>query len=102
MRREICGGDAKSLFDKIIYELAVTSQHLPIRRTTMRKPFKCVAGAKHGAVLCALALASACTGSIGPMKGTSGDAGTSPAGIGGSGSPGAGGSAGTGVTGVGG
>ena len=60
----------------------------------MKKPFLYVVTG--GA--CALALA-ACTGTVGPGRGTSGQAGSNPAGVGGSSAPG---SAGTGVTGGGG
>src|SRR4029078_4360869 len=70
----------------------------------MMKPFLCVVGGS------ALAFAAACTGTIGPMRGTPGQGGNSPAGVGGSGTPGTGnatgqggsasGSAGTGATGA--
>ena len=60
----------------------------------MKKPF--LYAVTGGA--CALALA-ACTGTVGPGRGTSGQAGSNPAGVGGSSAPG---SAGTGVTGGGG
>jgi Protein of unknown function (DUF1592)/Protein of unknown function (DUF1588)/Protein of unknown function (DUF1595)/Protein of unknown function (DUF1585)/Protein of unknown function (DUF1587) len=77
----------------------------------MKKPLMCVVGGSEVAIVCALALATACTGSIGSIQGNSGQAGGSPAGVGGTGTPGTGsstgaggsasGSAGTGATGTG-
>ena len=77
----------------------------------MKKPLRCVVGGSEVAILCALALATACTGAIGTVQGNSGQAGGSPAGVGGTGTPGTGsstgaggsatGSAGTGATGTG-
>ena len=76
----------------------------------MKKPFMCVVGGSEVAIFCALALATACTGAIGPAQGNSGQAGGNPAGVGGTGTPGSGsstgaggsasGSAGTGATGA--
>ncbi len=77
----------------------------------MKKPLMCVVGGGEVAIVCALALATACTGAIGTVQGNSGQAGGSPAGVGGTGTPGTGsstgaggsatGSAGTGATGTG-
>ena len=62
----------------------------------MKKPFLCVVGGSEVAIFCALALATACTGTIGPVQGTPGQAGSNPAGVGGTGTPGSGGSTGAG------
>ena len=62
----------------------------------MKKPLLCVVGGSEVAIFCALALATACTGSIGPVQGNSGQAGGSPAGVGGTGTPGSGSSTGAG------
>ena len=62
----------------------------------MKKPSLCVIGGSEAAVFCALALATACTGSIGSIHGNSGQAGASPSGAGGSGTPGTGSSTGAG------
>ena len=62
----------------------------------MKKPCLCVVGGSEVATFCILALATACTGVVGPMKGNPGQAGSNSAGVGGSGT------AGTVSTGVGG
>ncbi len=62
----------------------------------MKKPCLCVVGGSEVATFCILALATACTGVVGPMQGNPGQAGSNPAGVGGSGT------AGTVSTGVGG
>ena len=68
----------------------------------MKYPFLCVVGGSEIAIFCTLALATACTGTVGPVQGSPGQAGTgspgsgSATGAGGSSS----GSAGTGATGA--
>ena len=62
----------------------------------MTKPFLRVVGGSEVAIFCTLALATACTGTIGPAQGTPGQAGSNPAGVGGTGTPGSGGSTGAG------
>ena len=62
----------------------------------MKKPFLCVVGGSQVAIFCALALATACTGSIGGVQGTPGQAGSNPAGAGGTGTSGTGSSTGAG------
>ena len=64
----------------------------------MKKPFLCVVGGSEVAIFCTLALATACTGTIGPAQGTPGQAGSNPAGVGGTGTPGSGSSTGAGGT----
>src|SRR3982750_2268964 len=67
----------------------------------MKKPFLCVIGASDVAIFCALALAAACTGTVGPIRGPSGQAGRAPSGGAGTGAPGSGGVTGAGATGAG-
>ena len=56
----------------------------------MKKPFLSVVGGSQVAIFCALALATACTGTIGRVQGTPGQAGSNPAGAGGTGTAGSG------------
>ena len=62
----------------------------------MKKPFLCVVGGSEIAIFCALALATACTGTIGRVQGTPGQAGSNPAGAGGAGTSGSGSTTGAG------
>ena len=61
----------------------------------MKKPFLRVVRGSAVAIVCALASATACTGSIGPVHENAGQGGSRPAGLGGQGAPG--GSSATGV-----
>jgi hypothetical protein len=62
----------------------------PIPENNMKKPFWCVVRASEGAIFCALALATACTGAIGPVHDNAGQAGRNPEGVGGHGVAGSG------------
>jgi len=67
----------------------------------MNKPLSFDLARTSLAVSCAVALTAACTGTIGPMKGSSGQGGSNAAGVAGSGPLGSGGASATGTGGVG-